>query len=84
MINTNFRTELDKWISNHSEPSDCERCSSLGFWRVAKISPEAAVALDIHDKRIASRVIPSPQAALLECSGCKRVTIIDEYRLSLL
>jgi len=83
MNKTEFTATLDKWIANHSRPSDCEHCSNLGSWRVAKIQTVNAIALDIHDKRIARRDIPSPQVALLECSNCKRVTIVDEDKLTL-
>lgn len=83
MFSDNFKKTLDTWISNHSEPSDCERCSNLGFWKVAKITTENAVALDIHDKRIATRVVPSPQVALLECSNCRGVTPVGEDTLGL-
>ena len=84
MDQVDFKKKLEAWISNHSEPSDCEHCSNLGLWRVAKIQSINAVALDIHDKSIASRVVPSPQVVLLECSNCMRVTFVDEDKLSLL
>ncbi len=83
MIKNNFESALQEWIDSHSEPSDCEHCSDLRFWTVAKISAVAAISMDIHDKRIASRDIQSPQVALLECNNCKRVTIIDEDKLRL-
>ena len=83
MNKNEFTAVLSKWIGTHSQPSDCEHCSNLGFWRVAKMSTVNALELDIHDKRIARRVVPSPQVALLECTNCKQVTIIDEDKLIL-
>ena len=83
MNKTEFTEQLNNWMGTHDQPSDCEHCSNLGFWSGPKMSTVNAIELDIDDKRIARRVVPSPQVALLECSNCKKVTIIDEDRLLL-
>jgi hypothetical protein len=77
-----IKVKVESWIGRHSEPSDCEHCSNLGWWKLMKIATVKAMTQDTHNRSVATLDVPAPQIVLLECSNCREVTYLEESKLN--
>jgi hypothetical protein len=79
--NDNMTVKVEAWIRRHSEPSDCEHCENLDWWKLMRIAGVAAITQDIYNRSIATRDVHSPRLAFLECNNCKQVRLVEESEL---